>query len=220
MRRKIVRALVRFIFRLITRVELIGYENMPEGNFAIAANHIGLLDAMLVYNALDRWDVIMPVAEKYAKHTLFRFVVRSFDGIFIDRFNPDIPAMREIMRRMEHGGVLVISPEGTRSSTGALLEAKPGTCYLAARMGFPILPIAVTGSEDRTVMSNLKHLRKSHITVTAGPIIILPPLKGRDRNEALKDYTNEIMCRIAALLPEDKRGFYKKYPRVKELLAL
>ena len=32
-------------------------------------------------------------------------------------------------------------------------------------------------------------------------------------------YTDEVMCRIAALLPPERRGFYVDHPRLKELLA-
>jgi 1-acyl-sn-glycerol-3-phosphate acyltransferase len=47
----------------------------------------------------------------------------------------------------------------------------------------------------------------------------LPPLKGTDREAELKKDTDEIMCRIAAMLPPEKRGFYADHPRTKELIA-
>jgi 1-acyl-sn-glycerol-3-phosphate acyltransferase len=34
----------------------------------------------------------------------------------------------------------------------------------------------------------------------------------------MKQYTDEIMCHIAALLPESYRGFYAEHPKLKELL--
>jgi len=34
----------------------------------------------------------------------------------------------------------------------------------------------------------------------------------------LKQYTDEIMCHIAAILPEKYRGVYAEHPRLKELL--
>jgi 1-acyl-sn-glycerol-3-phosphate acyltransferase len=52
-----------------------------------------------------------------------------------------------------------------------------------------------------------------------GPAFTLPQLSRDEREGELKHYTDEIMCRIAALLPEQYRGFYKNFPRVKELLA-
>jgi 1-acyl-sn-glycerol-3-phosphate acyltransferase len=64
----------------------------------------------------------------------------------------------------------------------------------------------------------VKRFRKSRITLTGGKPFIIPPLPNKDRDEALQKYTDEIMCQIAALLPEEKRGYYKDFPRVKELL--
>jgi 1-acyl-sn-glycerol-3-phosphate acyltransferase len=68
------------------------------------------------------------------------------------------------------------------------------------------------------VIDNLRHLRRSRITVTAGPPFMLPPLPARDRDAALKQDTDEIMCRIAALIPPEYRGVYADHPRLKELL--
>ena len=119
---------------------------------------------------------------------------------------------------MEDGKCLVIAPEGTRSLTGALNEGKPGVAYLAARSGFPVVQIAITGTADKVVIENVKRFRKSHITLTGGKPFIIPPLPNKDRDEALQKYTDEIMCQIAALLPERQRGYYKDFPRVKELL--
>jgi 1-acyl-sn-glycerol-3-phosphate acyltransferase len=120
---------------------------------------------------------------------------------------------------MEEGNLLAISPEGTRSRVGSLIEAKPGATYLATKLNRPIVPVAITGTEDKIILGNLKRLRRSHITVTAGPHFTLPPVPREGRDEMLKQYTDEIMCRIAVLLPEKYRGVYAEHPRLKELLA-
>jgi 1-acyl-sn-glycerol-3-phosphate acyltransferase len=91
--------------------------------------------------------------------------------------------------------------------------------YLAARSGFPVFPVAITGTEDKVILANLIRLRKSPITLTAGKPFTLPPLPSKDRGEALQRYTDEIMCQIAAILPERYRGVYADHPRLKELLA-
>jgi 1-acyl-sn-glycerol-3-phosphate acyltransferase len=63
-------------------------------------------------------------------------------------------------------------------------------------------------------------LRRPHITINIGSMFNLPPLpaEGQGRAEALKTDTDEIMCRIAALLPEENRGFYADHPRLKAIL--
>jgi 1-acyl-sn-glycerol-3-phosphate acyltransferase len=215
---KIFRFLIRFFLGLIARVETIGNENMPTGGFVIAANHIGRLDAALGYYVLDRPDIIVVVAEKYAKYAIFRWLVKLTNGMFVDRYNADIHAIRETLRRLQQGQVFTITPEGTRSKSGNLLEARPGAIYLAWKAGVPVLPVALTGTEDAVVVQRLKHFRRLDIKIIAGKPFSLPPVSGKDRDAAMQQYTDEVMCRIAALLPEDRRGVYAEHPRLKELL--
>ncbi|NJN80793.1 MAG: hypothetical protein HC797_10190 [Anaerolineales bacterium] len=51
-----------------------------------------------------------------------------------------------------------------------------------------------------------------------GEPFTLPPIPRDKREETLKQYTDEIMCRIAVMLPKHNRGFYADHPRLKELL--
>jgi 1-acyl-sn-glycerol-3-phosphate acyltransferase len=215
----IIRGLIRLLFNLIARVEVRGYENLPkDSSFVIATNHLGFVDVPIAFYALDRWDMFVLIAEKWGKIDLVRWVGKYFNFIFIDRFNPDIKALRRVISLMESNNILVIAPEGTRSRTGALIEAKPGVSYLATKLNRPIVPVAITGTEDKNLFGNLKRLRRSHITLTAGQVFSLPPLPRENRDEVLKRYTDEIMCHIAALLPENYRGVYANHPRLKELL--
>ncbi len=207
------------MFNLIAHVEVRGYENLPkDGSFVIATNHLGIADVPIAFYALNRWDLFVVIGEKWREVGLFRWVGKHINFIFIDRFNPDIKGLRKIISLMEEDNILVIAPEGTRSRTGALIEARPGVSYLATKLGRPIVPVGIVGTEDKYLINNLKKLRRSHITVTAGKPFLLPPLPRENRDEALKRYTDEIMCHIAALLPEKYRGVYADHPRLKELL--
>lgn len=217
--RYILRTLIRFLFNLIAHVDVSGYEHVPEeGNFVIATNHLGIIDAPMAFYALDRWDLFVLIANKWEKNRFFKWLGKYFNFIYIDRYNPDIKALRKVMTLMDEGNNLVIAPEGTRSRTGALIEGKPGVSYLATRLGQPIVPVAIAGTEDKVIFGNLKRLRRSHITLTAGPAFTLPPLPRKNRDEILKQYTDEIMCRIAVMLPEKYWGVYKDHPRLNELL--
>jgi len=218
--RNFLRWLIRLLIRVIARVEVRGYENIPaEKGYLLASNHIGILDAILAFYALDQWEMYIPVAEKWEQNWFLNWLGKYFNFVFIDRFNPDIKAMRKLIHLMEEGNILAISPEGTRSRVGSLIEAKPGIAYLATKLNRPILPVGITGTEDKVILGNVKRLRRSRITITTGPHFTLPPLPHEGRDEALKRYTDEIMCRIAAILPEKYRGVYAEHPRLKELLA-
>lgn len=216
---KIVRFLVRLVMKIIARVEIRGLENIPDGNFIIASNHLGRLDSAILLYVFEREDVIMPVAEKYKNHPIYGAIGRAVNAVWLNRFDADFHALRLMLNRMKEGGMLVIAPEGTRSKTGALQPGKPGVSYLAAKSGYPILPVALTGTEDRYVVEQLKRFRKIHITATAGKLISFEMPQSKNREQVLDEHTTEIMCQIASLLPEKYRGVYADHPRLKELAA-
>jgi len=218
---RILRFLIRVLLRLIAHFEIQGKENVPlTGGMVIASNHIGILDIIMVYFAIDRTDLFIPVAEKWEKVRWINWLGRQLNFLFVDRYNPDLKALRKMIGLMEAGKCLVIAPEGTRSRVGSLIEGKPGVAYLASRSGFPVIPVAITGTEDKVILANVKHFRKSNITLTGGKQFSIPPLPKTGRDAALQKYTDEVMCRIAAILPERYRGVYAEHPRLKDLLNL
>lgn len=217
--KKFLRWLIRTIVRILAKVEATGYENLPEkGGFVIAVNHLGILDAPMAYYALDNWNLFIPVAEKWEENPALRWLGKHLNFIFIDRFKPDLKAMREIMKRMEEEQTLIIAPEGTRARDEKMAQGKPGVAYLASKMGWQIVPVAISGTEDRILFGNLKRLRRTQIRLTAGKSFMLPPFPKENREETLQEYTDEIMCRIAVMLPEKNRGYYAEHPRLKELM--
>ena len=217
--RNLIRSLMRFLINIVAKVEVSGREDIPErGGFVIATNHLGFMDAPMAFYALNRWDLFIPVAEKWGESAFLRWLGKYLNFVFIDRFNPDIQAMRRIITLMEQEHILVIAPEGTRSRVGSLIEAKPGASYLAAKLGRPIIPVALAGTEDKVILGNLRRLRRSSILVRAGKPFTLPPLPREGRDEILKKYTDEIMCQIAVMLPEKYHGVYAGHPRLMELM--
>ena len=217
--RNIVRFLIHAFLALATEIEVYNVENVPStGSFVLATNHLGVLDIVMPAYLFGRWDMFIMVADKWQKQAWVRWLGNNLNFLYIDRFNADLPALRDVITRMKNGQVLVIAPEGTRSQTGALIEAKPGVSYLAAKLGYPIVPASLAGTSDKTFFDNLRHFRKTHVVLKAGQAFTLPPLPMKNRDEVLQRYTDEIMCRIAALLPDEYRGVYQDHPRLKELL--
>jgi 1-acyl-sn-glycerol-3-phosphate acyltransferase len=217
---RIVRAVIRLFFWIFVDLDVQGLEYLPAtGGYIAAANHLGRMDVPIIYHLLNRDDVTLMVAEKYKKSAVWRWFVKNMNAIFVDRYNADFHALRVMLNHLKSGGVLVIAPEGTRSPTGTLIEGRPGGSYLAAKAGVPIIPVGVTGTEDRKVVDQLKAFRKIKIAVRLGKPFTLPQLDSRDREAGMKQHTDEIMCHIAALLPPSYRGVYTEHPRLKILLA-
>lgn len=217
---QLARLIIHLIVKLTTRVTSNYRDVLPKtGSYIVAANHLGRIDAALIYNYINRKDLIIFVAEKYRGNMLFAWFTRQLNAIYVDRYNADFAAVREVLKRIKAGGVMVIAPEGTRSRTGKLQPGLPGAAYLASKAGVPLYPAAATGCEDSIFFANLKRLRRTQVNIVVGQPFILPPVKGVDRDESLQQYTDEIMCQIAALLPEQYRGVYADHPRLQELLS-
>jgi 1-acyl-sn-glycerol-3-phosphate acyltransferase len=221
-KRRIFRVIVRGILYAITRIrgENMQVLNDTTGPVIIACNHLGRMDALLTLGLVKRDDIIVVVAEKYAKSGVIRWFVRQLDLLFLQRYEADFGTLKEVLRRLQAGGILVIAPEGTRSTTEALLEGKPGVTFLAAKSGATIIPVGSTGTEDRAVAAAYRSWRRPTINIRVGTPFKIPPVPKEGRDEFFKKYTDEIMTQIAALLPKQYRGVYEDHPRVAELLAL
>ena len=215
---------VRFVFRIvlkiIARVDMAGYGNIPKtGGAIVVTNHIGRLDALLGVILADRDDFILMVAEKYKKVPFWRWAAQKVDAVWLDRYEADFQTLRVVLRRLKNGEILGMAPEGTRSVTEALAPGKPGAAYLAAKANVPIIPIGLTGTEDRVVKYRLRHLRRLDITIRIGEPFYLPPMDRNNREAYLEQSTEEIMCRIAALIPPQYRGVYADALRLQEILG-
>ncbi len=205
------------LLKLLAKVTIIDYEHIPEsGGFILVANHLGIIDPVLIFGLIKRKDVTGLVAKKHQKNPLFRYIVNSVGGIWLNREEADTHALRAAIEHLQRGGVLGIAPEGTRSSTGAMIPAKTGAAYLADRAGVPILPVAITGTYQG--IQQLLHFHRPNIIVRFGKPFMLPKVPKENREKALKQNTDEIMCRIAAMLPPEYRGVYANHPRLRELL--
>lgn len=137
-------------------------------------------------------------------------------GIWLNRQEIDTSALRAARDHLKAGGVFGLAPEGTRSGTGALIQAKTGVAFLVDQARVPILPVGVSGTWR--IANEIFTLRRPRITVRFGEPFTLPPIDRSERDAGLNSNTDEIMCRIAALLPPEYRGVYADHPRVLELL--
>lgn len=218
MRIRLLRWFFDKLMALLTDRRIEGMENVPpQGPYIMVVNHLSVVDVPLLYVQLGGEHVTGWAAEKYRRHPLFAPLVRLGGGVFIRRGEVDREALEKAVAWLKTGKVFGISPEGTRSKTGGLLRAKTGVAYLAHMAGSPILPVAITGTEK--AFRTLLRLRRPRLTMRIGEPFELPPLDENGRNASLRRNTDEIMCRIAALLPPGYRGVYADHPRLRELLA-
>lgn len=208
---------------LIADLEVHGdTSKLPKGGYMFASNHLGRLDSLVVYYVLDNEDLIHPLTDKYKKYWYGRLAGRIFNVTWLARGRADMRAIREFIARLKQGAVMIIAPEGTRSKKASLLKAEAGAIFIASSANVGIIPVALAGTEDADVLARIKKFKRLKITITAGDEMYYPPdiksVKGAEREALLQSSIDEVMCRIAAMLPEDYRGYYRDFSRTKELL--
>ena len=155
------------------------------------------------------------MAEKYSNIPLIPLLVKAVNGIWLDRERGDHRAIRHAEGYLNANWMLGVSPGATRSQTGTMQEAKQGVAYIAAKTSVPIIPTAITGTE--AAQRQILRLGRPKLTLRFGEPFTLPALERAMRANALQKGTDEIMGRIAALLPEKYHGFYSAHSRLKEL---
>ncbi len=212
---------LRWIFNLLSGFlahrEVEGLDNLPEsGPYILALNHLSYFDLPFVFGLIGGENVTGWAAEKYARHPIFGPILRMGSGIFIDRGVVDRSALSAAEDWLSQGKIFGMAPEGTRSKDTQLQRGKTGVAYLSHLTGTPIVPIGLFGTED-TIRCWLR-LRRPTFHMRIGEPFTLPPLDPKNRTASLRRDTDEIMCRIAALLPPEYRGVYADHPRLQELL--
>jgi 1-acyl-sn-glycerol-3-phosphate acyltransferase len=204
------------VFNGLMNIHFNGLENIPStGGCILATNHLSRLDTPLIFMAVDREDLSGLVTHKYRFNPLFALFVKVSNSIWINRDIADYQAIRSALRHIKNGGILGIAPEGTRSRNGILIQAKSGVALIAEKAGVPIIPVGIHGSEN--TMYKIRHFQRPEVYCVFGKSFLLPTIDRNDRDESLNRNTDEIMCRIAVLLPVKYHGYYSGHPRIKEL---
>ncbi|HWA99230.1 MAG TPA: lysophospholipid acyltransferase family protein, partial [Pirellulales bacterium] len=132
----------------ILRFRCRGREHLPRsGGALLLANHQSYFDPLIVGLTCDR-----PIAA-IARKTLFRFppfrwLIESLDAIPIDRGRPTLGEIKQILARLKRGQIILMFPEGTRTSDGRIGPLNAGFCSLARRAGVPIVVMAIDGAYD------------------------------------------------------------------------
>ncbi len=222
---RMVARLSQWAARVFATVQIEGLERVPRsGGLILALNHASNADAIVggawVSDALRTRRIHWLGKRELFDWPVFGWICAHGGVHPVDRSTADVEAYRLATKILERGYVLLIFPEGTRSPTGALQEAKDGMAQLAMRTGARILPIGINDS-DRVWPKGqrLPHpFPRRRILVRIGePFLaadVVPP--AADRRAAKTAATTAIMGRIAELLEQRQRGVYASAVREPE----
>jgi 1-acyl-sn-glycerol-3-phosphate acyltransferase len=146
-------ALYRFLQRILQLIGVLGYHvrytgwhNIPAtGGVLVVSNHQSHLDPPLIGMGCPR------MLNYVARKTLFRFapfgwLLNALGALPIDRDGVGLGGIKESLRRLKRGEMVLIFPEGTRTRDGEMAPFRPGFTTLAIRTKSAILPVAVEGA--------------------------------------------------------------------------
>ena len=206
------RAVTRLLTFFLLRADVSGLENFPRrGPAIIVFNHLGDADAVLMMATLPFESPAEGIGKiELNEHWLVGPVFRAYGIIWVHRGQPDRKAIRAALDGLAEGRLVTLAPEGRQSLIGGLEEGNAGAAFLALKSGAPVVPVAMTGTENNHVYDHLKHWRRAPVTLRVGEPFLLPV--HADRQKTLQEGTGLIMQRLAGLLPEAYRGQYRSNP--------
>jgi 1-acyl-sn-glycerol-3-phosphate acyltransferase len=199
------------VLAAIARVRLVAPPDLPrEGGMIVVANHSSNADPPLVGlyvgRALGRPVHFMAKGQLFVP--ILRPWLRRIGAIRVAPGGRDVEAYRAARGVLAAGGVVCIFPEGTRSPTGTLIEAHKGVALLAARTRTPVLPVGIGGAQRLLPKDSPLPRIGTRVTVRIGEPFTLTLDPTIPRREAIARASDELMGRIAALLPPEQRGRY------------
>lgn len=204
---RLVMGVIKAATRVVCRIDDRELARIPaSGPLIVPANHINFLEVPVVYTHLLPRPLSGLVKAESFRGALALFF-RLTDGIPLRRGEGDAAAFRKAMAVLKAGYILAIAPEGTRSGDGRLAQAHPGVALLALHSGSPIQPMAYWGGE--AFWQNCRRLRRTDFHIAVDPRRYRVDLAGQPANQETRQaIADEIMIRVAVLLPERYRGVY------------
>ncbi len=189
------RAVVLSVCKVVFRVRVVGREHVPRsGAYIVAPSHRSILDVPFSAFVTTRTIRFLAKEELFATwfgNTLFT----ALGAVRVERGTADRGALRALETGLARGEPVAVFPEGTRESGPRIAPLFDGAAYLAVKLGVPIVPVGVGGSED--ILPKGKFLpRPRRVAVVVGKPIMPPALEGRARRAAATKLTDELAAEL------------------------
>jgi 1-acyl-sn-glycerol-3-phosphate acyltransferase len=207
-KRNFLRWLLRVVgIPLLAKVDSVeGVENVPtKGSAIIMINHVSFIDPFVVADPLPRNFVALAKVEVY-DYPIVGIVPKLLGVIPVKRDEFDRNAVQSCLEVLRAGEMILMAPEGTRGPD--LRQGREGVAYLASRSGAPVVPVAVYGTEGFPALRFTKRWRGSGGHIRFGRPFRYKAELRRSKAQTLRQMTDEAMYVLAAMLPEDRRGYY------------
>jgi 1-acyl-sn-glycerol-3-phosphate acyltransferase len=201
---RFMRFFARLIMLPIARLDMQGMEHVPPDAFMGVCNHLSSFDTLTLIAIGPLRRISLFAAIEHRSDFIAGWALNQLRVIWLRRGEADREAIKIALDEIKAGSAFGIAIEGTRSKTGALIEGKTGAAYLATRANIPILPAVIWGTEQ--IKHNLRRFKRTTVHIRIGEPFHLP--EGRAGTEQLQQYTDQIMLKMASMLPSEYWGVY------------
>jgi 1-acyl-sn-glycerol-3-phosphate acyltransferase len=207
LRQRFIVVTFKALTNLLCRIDDRALAQVPaRGPLILVTNHVNILEVPIIYTHLQPRPVNGMVLGAHWRHPFMRWILDGTASVPLYRGEPNFEGLRKGIELLKQGRILVISPEGTRSGHGRLQKAHPGFIPLALTSGAPLIPVAYSKSENWK--ENVRRLRRTDFHIAVGQAFKLQADGARIDGPVRQQMVDEVMYRIAALLPEQYRGIY------------
>lgn len=172
------------VMKLLFRFRCRGQEHFPKaGGALVCANHQSFFDPVVVGIASRRRLNYLARASLF-RHRWLKWLIGYLDAIPIERDGMGLAGLKETMRRLRRGEMVLIFPEGTRSPDGDMQALKPGFLVVARRCGVPLVPVGLDGAYQAWPRS-ARWPRLARIAVVVGAPVMPEEIAERSDEEAV-----------------------------------
>lgn len=197
------RRVLRLFLTIYNRIEVRGLEYIPkEGGVLLVANHASFLDPPALGCAITHRSVRYMARDSLFTNPWFGRLLRGIAAVPISRERGDISALKRALDVLKSGDCLGFFPEGTRTKTGDVSDAKGGIGFLVAKAGVPVVPAYIDGSFS-AFSRHHKWIRPAKIRIFYGPPIQPAAFAALGKGRDLYDQIGELIIqRIRELAPK------------------
>jgi 1-acyl-sn-glycerol-3-phosphate acyltransferase len=200
------------LFRLLTgcifRIDAEQLRRVPlQGPLILVTNHVNIWEIPISYLKLQPRPVHGLVLSTRWNNRLLAWVLNACEAIPLERGSPNIDSLKRALEVLQRNEIVAIAPEGTRSGDGRLQRGHGGVVVLAMLSKAPLLPVAFYGGEN--YRQNLLRLRRTDFHYVVGEPFRLIPDESLPAREARQAMADEVMLRLAGILPDEYRGVYR-----------
>lgn len=175
-------------------------DSIPDGSpILLTANHSSFLDPWFIAMAFPRPVRFLINSNWYYRNAAWNYVFESYGTIPVCANQPG-GTIDRLCDALENGDVVGVFPEGRISADGNLQRFRSGVARIAARTGFPVMPLGIRGAHES--LPRTRHFPKpTKVTIHAGEPIHFPgaPLLGDPLPSQIFEFNRILRAETARL---------------------